>query len=83
MSAGRQNRSVSFAGSAKAGAAPTQTAGQVKEVQDERIAWQALQIQRFLELPQVDPRQHTTLNQIYPVVRDQTIFLSEQFKDLD
>ena len=23
------------------------------------------------------------MNQIYPVVRDQTIFLSEQFKDLD
>ena len=78
-------RSVSFAGGAKAGAAeevPVNAAA-LKEIHQERVSWQATQTQRFLELPQVNPQLHQSLNSIYPVVRDQTIFLSEQFRDLD
>ena len=34
-------------------------------------------------IPKVDPNVHKSLDTIYPVVRDQTIYLVEQFADLD
>lgn len=46
MSAGRQNRSVSFAGGAKAGATvvPAESAANVKQITSERVTWQNGQV---------------------------------------
>ena len=59
MSAGRNARSVSFAGSSKPGARELETAPEARAMLNERVTWQNLWNQRFLELPQVDPKLHT------------------------
>ena len=60
MSAGRNARSVSFAGSSKPGAKEVESAGgDTRAILNERVAWQNLWLQRFLELPQVDPSLHS------------------------
>lgn len=57
-SANRAGRSVSFAGGAKAGAISGENATNLKAIHAERVAWQKVQVQRFLELPQINPTEH-------------------------
>ena len=55
----------------------------IAEIHEERQEWQKNLQERFLELPLVDPQVHTSISTIFEVVRSQTTFLADQFKNLD